>query len=108
VPCPAVGLRWWSLGIVLALGYFIVAYRFVFAKGQRESRRQLTNGAGAARPGPMPHHSGDVGGAQPAAAACASSSCVSSADSSIPAAPTFSSRCLTEAVPGIGSITAER
>jgi cytochrome d ubiquinol oxidase subunit II len=25
-----VGLRWWSLGIVLALGYFIVAYRFLF------------------------------------------------------------------------------
>ncbi|MGZ4332229.1 MAG: cytochrome d ubiquinol oxidase subunit II [Solirubrobacteraceae bacterium] len=29
----AVGLRWWSLGIVLALGYFIVAYRFFFARG---------------------------------------------------------------------------
>ncbi|MEA2445759.1 MAG: cytochrome bd ubiquinol oxidase subunit [Thermoleophilales bacterium] len=29
-----VGLRWWSLGIVLAIGYFIVAYRFLF--GQRE------------------------------------------------------------------------
>jgi cytochrome d ubiquinol oxidase subunit II len=27
-----VGLRWWSLGIVLAIGYFIVAYRFVFAR----------------------------------------------------------------------------
>jgi cytochrome d ubiquinol oxidase subunit II len=25
-----VGLRWWSLGIVLAIGYFIVAYRFLF------------------------------------------------------------------------------
>jgi cytochrome d ubiquinol oxidase subunit II len=25
-----VGLRWWSLGIVLALSYFIVAYRFLF------------------------------------------------------------------------------
>jgi len=25
-----VGLRWWSLGILLAVGYFIVAYRFVF------------------------------------------------------------------------------
>jgi cytochrome d ubiquinol oxidase subunit II len=25
-----VGLRWWALGIVLALGYFIVAYRFLF------------------------------------------------------------------------------
>jgi cytochrome d ubiquinol oxidase subunit II len=28
----AVGLRWWSLGIVLALGYFIVAYRFAFGR----------------------------------------------------------------------------
>ena len=27
-----VGLRWWSLGIALALGYFILAYRFFFAK----------------------------------------------------------------------------
>jgi cytochrome d ubiquinol oxidase subunit II len=27
-----VGLRWWSLGIVLALGYFIVAYRFLFGR----------------------------------------------------------------------------
>jgi cytochrome d ubiquinol oxidase subunit II len=26
----AVGLRWWSLGIVLAAGYFLVAYRFLF------------------------------------------------------------------------------
>jgi cytochrome d ubiquinol oxidase subunit II len=25
-----VGLRWWSLGIVLAIGYFIIAYRFLF------------------------------------------------------------------------------
>jgi cytochrome d ubiquinol oxidase subunit II len=25
-----VGLRWWSLGIVLAIAYFIVAYRFLF------------------------------------------------------------------------------
>jgi cytochrome bd ubiquinol oxidase subunit II len=28
-----VGLRWWSLGIVLAIGYFIVAYRFLFRRG---------------------------------------------------------------------------
>jgi cytochrome bd ubiquinol oxidase subunit II len=28
----AVGLRWWSLGIVLAIGYFIVAYRFLFGR----------------------------------------------------------------------------
>jgi cytochrome d ubiquinol oxidase subunit II len=27
-----VGLRWWSLGIVLAIGYFIVAYRFLFGR----------------------------------------------------------------------------
>jgi cytochrome d ubiquinol oxidase subunit II len=27
-----VGLRWWSLGIVLAIGYFIVAYRFLFSR----------------------------------------------------------------------------
>ena len=27
-----VGLRLWSLGIALALGYFILAYRFFFAK----------------------------------------------------------------------------
>jgi cytochrome d ubiquinol oxidase subunit II len=26
----AVGLRWWSLGIVLAISYFIIAYRFLF------------------------------------------------------------------------------
>jgi cytochrome d ubiquinol oxidase subunit II len=26
-----IGLEWWSLGIALALGYFIVAYRFFFA-----------------------------------------------------------------------------
>jgi hypothetical protein len=25
-----VGLTWWSLGIVLAIAYFIVAYRFLF------------------------------------------------------------------------------
>jgi cytochrome d ubiquinol oxidase subunit II len=30
-----VGLRWWSLGIVLAIGYFIVAYRFLFGQPQR-------------------------------------------------------------------------
>jgi cytochrome d ubiquinol oxidase subunit II len=28
-----VGLRWWSLGIALAVGYFIVAYRFLFGSG---------------------------------------------------------------------------
>jgi cytochrome bd ubiquinol oxidase subunit II len=27
-----VGLRWWSLGIVLAISYFIVAYRFLFRR----------------------------------------------------------------------------
>ncbi|MDX6686776.1 MAG: cytochrome bd ubiquinol oxidase subunit [Baekduia sp.] len=27
-----VGLRWWSLGIVLAIGYFIVASRFLFGR----------------------------------------------------------------------------
>jgi cytochrome d ubiquinol oxidase subunit II len=27
-----VGLRWWSLGIVLAIGYFIIAYRFLFGR----------------------------------------------------------------------------
>jgi cytochrome d ubiquinol oxidase subunit II len=27
-----VGLRWWSLGIVLAIGYFVVAYRFLFRR----------------------------------------------------------------------------
>ena len=27
-----VGLRWWSLGIVLAIAYFIVAYRFLFRR----------------------------------------------------------------------------
>jgi cytochrome d ubiquinol oxidase subunit II len=31
----AVGLRWWSLGIVLAIGYFIVAYRFIFGQSER-------------------------------------------------------------------------
>jgi cytochrome bd ubiquinol oxidase subunit II len=29
-----IGLTWWSLGIALALGYFILAYRFFFAKPQ--------------------------------------------------------------------------
>jgi cytochrome d ubiquinol oxidase subunit II len=29
-----VGLRWWSLGIVLAIGYFIVAYRFLLRPGR--------------------------------------------------------------------------
>ncbi|MFL5826029.1 MAG: cytochrome d ubiquinol oxidase subunit II [Thermoleophilaceae bacterium] len=27
-----VGLRWWSLGIALAIGYFIIAYRFLFRR----------------------------------------------------------------------------
>jgi cytochrome d ubiquinol oxidase subunit II len=27
-----VGLRWWSLGIVLAISYFFVAYRFLFRR----------------------------------------------------------------------------
>jgi cytochrome bd ubiquinol oxidase subunit II len=31
----AVGLRWWTLGIFLAAGYFIVAYRFVFRREPR-------------------------------------------------------------------------
>jgi cytochrome d ubiquinol oxidase subunit II len=41
----AVGLRWWSLAIALALGYFIVAYRFFFSTDE--------GGAGhsTARPG---------------------------------------------------------
>jgi len=30
-----VGLRWWSLGIVLAIGYFIVPYRFQFRRASR-------------------------------------------------------------------------
>jgi cytochrome bd ubiquinol oxidase subunit II len=29
-----VGLRWWSLGIALAIGYFIIAYRFFFTTDQ--------------------------------------------------------------------------
>src|SRR4051794_26288368 len=29
-----VGLRWWSLGIVLAISYFIVAYRYLFRRQQ--------------------------------------------------------------------------
>ena len=32
-----VGLRWWSLGIVLALAYFIVAYRFFFRQAPTPS-----------------------------------------------------------------------
>jgi cytochrome d ubiquinol oxidase subunit II len=28
----AVGLRWWSLGIVLAIGYFIIGYRYLFRR----------------------------------------------------------------------------
>jgi cytochrome d ubiquinol oxidase subunit II len=28
-----VGLRWWSLGIALAIGYFIIAYRFLLRRG---------------------------------------------------------------------------
>jgi hypothetical protein len=51
---------------------------------------------------------GRLDGAQPAAAPSSPSSCSSSGDSSILAAPMFSSRCSTEAVPGIGSITGER
>jgi cytochrome d ubiquinol oxidase subunit II len=36
-----VGLRWWSLGIVLAISYFIVAYRFMFsAHGEEPSERE--------------------------------------------------------------------
>jgi cytochrome d ubiquinol oxidase subunit I len=31
----AVGLRWWSLGIVLAIAYFIMAYRFLFRQDPR-------------------------------------------------------------------------
>jgi cytochrome d ubiquinol oxidase subunit II len=40
-----VGLRWWSLGIALAIGYFIVAYRFLF---------RTQPGAGQARSGSPP------------------------------------------------------
>jgi cytochrome bd ubiquinol oxidase subunit II len=29
-----VRLRWWSLGIALAIGYFIIAYRFFFTTDQ--------------------------------------------------------------------------
>jgi len=40
-----VGLRWWSLGIALAIGYFIVAYRFLFARrGAHGPRRDLRRG----------------------------------------------------------------
>ena len=31
-----VGLRWWSLGIALAVGYFIIAYRFYFTTDRAE------------------------------------------------------------------------
>ena len=40
----AVGLRWWSLGILLAVGYFIVAHRFMFF------RPEPTLGSERARP----------------------------------------------------------
>jgi cytochrome d ubiquinol oxidase subunit II len=33
-----VGLRWWSLGIALAIGYFIIAYRFLFGSRGEPSR----------------------------------------------------------------------
>jgi cytochrome d ubiquinol oxidase subunit II len=33
-----VGLRWWSLGIALAIGYFIIAYRFAFSRAPGPSR----------------------------------------------------------------------
>jgi hypothetical protein len=36
-----VALRWWSLGIVLAISYFIVAYRFLFgAHGEEPPERE--------------------------------------------------------------------
>jgi cytochrome d ubiquinol oxidase subunit II len=35
-----VGLRWWSLGIVLAIGYFIVAYRFLFRRRPQSRQPQ--------------------------------------------------------------------
>jgi cytochrome d ubiquinol oxidase subunit II len=46
-----VGLRWWSLGIVLAVAYFIVAYRFLFG-AQGEHARQSTHGSAPGAPGP--------------------------------------------------------
>jgi cytochrome d ubiquinol oxidase subunit II len=41
-----VGLRWWSLGVVLAIAYFLVAYRFLFG-----TRRQPPPEARGAAPG---------------------------------------------------------
>jgi cytochrome d ubiquinol oxidase subunit II len=38
-----VGLRWWSLGIALAIGYFIIAYRFLF--GPRGEPSQVSTHA---------------------------------------------------------------
>jgi cytochrome bd ubiquinol oxidase subunit II len=42
-----VGLRWWSLGIVLALSYFFVAYRFLFRRADSCSRESSEDHARA-------------------------------------------------------------
>jgi cytochrome d ubiquinol oxidase subunit II len=35
-----VGLRWWSLGIVLIISYFIVAYRFLLGSSEKAGGQQ--------------------------------------------------------------------
>jgi cytochrome d ubiquinol oxidase subunit II len=35
-----IGLRWWSLGVVLAIGYFVIAYRFLFRRPEQRGARQ--------------------------------------------------------------------
>ncbi|HEY4427035.1 MAG TPA: cytochrome d ubiquinol oxidase subunit II [Solirubrobacteraceae bacterium] len=37
-----VGLRWWSLGIVLAIAYFILAYRFLFLRAPEQAAPEPT------------------------------------------------------------------
>jgi cytochrome d ubiquinol oxidase subunit II len=44
-----VGLRWWSLGIVLAIAYFLLAYRFLF--GTRGDPPPEARGAAPGAPG---------------------------------------------------------
>ncbi|MEA2655943.1 MAG: cytochrome bd ubiquinol oxidase subunit [Chloroflexota bacterium] len=48
-----VGLRWWSLGIVLAIAYFIVAYRFLFGAQSEQARSEFRDAAPGA-PGRTP------------------------------------------------------
>jgi cytochrome bd-type quinol oxidase subunit 2 len=36
-----VGLRWWSLGIALAIGYFIIAYRFLSPRAKVRGSERL-------------------------------------------------------------------